>query len=104
MCDYGEGLVADDVGAFNFTTNVGELREMASSDMGNLWTDLWVVKLSMDEPGGIASGEAVDVENAYVALVDEINARHMAGLDVIEAIANALRQIAEVYAIADGQD
>lgn len=95
--------------ADGFTVQVEALRRMAREDLGTLWFQLWTGGNSIATPqylGGDTGAEHPGgrIAGAYANLLQTLHERQTKAATVTSETKGALTEIAEVYAIADGQE
>lgn len=91
-----------------FTTNVENLRLLATDDLGQLWNQLSTATTAMAEPGYIwgdrgAAEPSGSVAGTFQSLWQDLIQRQEKVLPALGETQQALLDIAQVYAVADGQ-
>lgn len=91
-----------------FSTHVENLRLLATDDLGRLWDQLSSATTAMarrDYIGGDRGGlnPAGAVDGSYGSLCQDLIERQEKVLPALDETRQALLDIAQVYAIADGQ-
>ena len=91
-----------------FTTNVENLRLLATDDLGGLWDQLSAATTAITDHRYIGGDRGTEeasglVAGTYESLWPDLLRRQEEVLPALGETRQALLEIAEVYAIADGQ-
>jgi len=92
-----------------FTTNVENLRLLATDDLGGLWDRLSAATTAIADHRYIGGDRGALIEasgwvaGTYSSVWQDLRRRQEEVLPALDETRQALLEIAEVYAIADGQ-